>query len=209
VPIDLVDLARPAHTAVLTMEIQRGVVGDLSAYPQLADAATRVGVIPNTARLLSGARKRGVPVVHCTAEFRSDRAGTAVNCQLIAAALRNPDHMLAGTPPAELVPELGPEPADLVSSRLSGVSPFSGTELDTWLRNLGVRTVIATGISVNVGVLGLVIEAVNLGYQVVVPRDAVAGIPEEYAEAVLDNTFPLLSTLTTVNLLLEAWSSVA
>ncbi len=206
-PIDLVDLARPAHTAVLTMEIQRGVVGDLSAYPQLADAAAKVGVIPNTARLLSGARKRAVPVVHCTAEFRSDRAGTAVNCQLIAAALRNPDHMLAGTPPAELVPELGPEPTDLVSSRLSGVSPFSGTELDTWLRNLGVRTVVATGMSVNVGVLGLVIEAVNLGYQVVVPRDGVAGIPEAYADLVLDNTFPLLATLTTVNFLLEAWSS--
>ena len=206
-PIDLVDLARPAHTAVLTMEIQRGVVGDLSAYPQLADAATKVGVIPNTARLLSSARKRAVPVVHCTAEFRPDRAGTAVNCQLIAAALRNPDHMLAGTPPAELVPELGPEPTDLVSSRLSGVSPFSGTELDTWLRNLGVRTVVATGMSVNVGVLGLVIEAVNLGYQVVVPRDAVAGIPEAYADLVLDNTFPLLATLTTVNLLLEAWST--
>jgi nicotinamidase-related amidase len=209
VPIDLVDLTRPAHTAVLTMEIQRGVVGDLSAYPELADAATRVGVIPNTARLLSSARKRGVPVVHCTAEFRSDRAGTAVNCQLIAAALRNPDHMLAGTPPAELVPELGPEPADLVSSRLSGVSPFSGTELDTWLRNLGIRTVVATGMSVNIGVLGLVIEAVNLGYQVVVPRDAVAGIPEVYADLALSNTFPLLCTLTTVDFLLEAWSSGA
>ncbi len=208
-PIDLADLARPAHTAVLTMEIQRGVVGDLSAYPQLADAAAKVGVIPNTARLIARARGRGVPVIHCTAEFRPDRAGTAVNSQVIAAALRNPDHLLAGTPPAELVAELGPLPADLVSSRLSGISPFIGTSLDSWLRNLGVRTVIATGVSVNLGVLGLVIEAVNFGYQVVVPRDAVAGIPEPYAEAVLDNTFPLVSTLTTVNLLLEAWSSEA
>jgi nicotinamidase-related amidase len=207
VPIDLVDVARPAHTALLTMEIQRGVVGDLSAYPELADAAHKIGVIPNTARLVSTARKRGIPVIHCTAEFRPDRAGTTVNCQLIAAALRNPDHMLAGTPPAELVPELTPEPSDLVCARLSGVSPFSGTSLDTWLRNLGVRTVVATGVSVNLGVLGLVIEAVNLGYQVVVPRDAVAGIPEDYAESVLDNTFPLVATLTTVNRLLEAWST--
>jgi nicotinamidase-related amidase len=207
VPIDLVDLARPAHTAVLTMEIQRGVVGDLSAYPQLADAAATVGVIPNTACLLVRARERGVPVIHCTAEFRPDRAGTAVNSQVIAAALRNPDHMLAGTPPVELVPELGPAPTDLVSSRLSGISPFTGTSLDMWLRNLGVRTVIATGVSINLGVLGLVIEAVNLGYQVVVPRDAVAGIPEEYAEAVLANTFPLVSTLATVDRLLEAWST--
>jgi nicotinamidase-related amidase len=72
-----------------------------------------------------------------------------------------------------------------------------------------VRTVVATGVSVNLGVLGLAIEAVNLGYRVVVPRDTVAGIPEEYAEAVLDNTFPLIATVTTVEDLLGAWSAGA
>src|SRR5665811_1664660 len=81
-PIDLAELTLPAHTAVLTMEIQRGVVGDLSTFPQLADAAAHVGVIPATARLISTARSLGVKVIHCTAEFRPDRAGTAVNCQL-------------------------------------------------------------------------------------------------------------------------------
>jgi nicotinamidase-related amidase len=100
---------------------------------------------------------------------------------------------------------LGQEPADLVSSRLHGVSPFTGTSLDTWLRNLGVRTVVATGVSVNLGVLGLAIEAVNLGYRVVVPRDTVAGIPADYADAVLDNTFPLITTVTTADELVEAW----
>ena len=176
-PIDLSELAAPQACAVLTMEIQRGVVGDLSSFPQLAEAADRVGVVPNTARLLTAARTFGVPVVHCTAEFRADRAGTTVNCQLVAAVLRNPDHLLTGTPATELVAGLGPEPTDLVSSRLHGVSPFTGTSLDTWLRNLGVRTVVATGVSVNLGVLGLAIEAVNLGYRVVVPRDTVAGHP--------------------------------
>jgi len=188
------------------MEIQRGVVGDLSSFPQLAAEAERAGVVANTARLLAAARPLGIPVVHCTAEFRADRAGTTVNCQLVAAVLRNPDHLLAGTAATELMAPLGPEPTDLVSPRLHGVSPFSGTSLDTWLRNLGVGTVVATGVSVNLGVLGLAIEAVNLGYQVVVVRDAVAGLPQDYAEAVLDNTFPLISTLTTVDALLEAWS---
>src|SRR5674476_1412907 len=88
-PIDLAELTLPAHTAVLTMEIQRGVVGDLSTFPQLADAAAHVGVIPATARLISTARSLVVKVIHCTAEFRPDRAGTVVNCQLVAAALRN------------------------------------------------------------------------------------------------------------------------
>jgi nicotinamidase-related amidase len=205
VPVSLIDLAAPATCAVLTMEIQRGVVGDLSSFPRLAEAAERVGVVGNTARVLDAARVKGIPVVHCTAEFRADRAGSTVNCQLIAAMVRNPDHLLAGTPPAELIAELGPEPGDLVSSRLHGVSPFTGTSLDAWLRSLRVRTVVATGVSVNLGVLGLAIEAVNLGYGVVVPRDAVAGIPQEYADAIIDNTFPLISTLTTVEELLGAW----
>ncbi len=208
-PIDLSELAAPATCAVLTMEIQRGVVGDLSSFPQLAEAADRVGVVPNTARVLSAARSQGIPVVHCTAEFRADRAGTTVNCQLVAAVLRNPDHLLAGTAATELIAGLGPEPSDLVSTRLHGVSPFSGTPLDTWLRNLGVRTVVATGVSVNLGVLGLAIEAVNLGYRVVVPRDTVAGIPAAYADAVLDNTFPLISTVTTSAQLVEAWGRSA
>jgi nicotinamidase-related amidase len=195
------------RTAVLTMEVQRGVVGDLTSFPQLAEAAERVGVVTNTARLLGAARSLGVHVVHCTAEFRADRAGSTVNCQLIAAMVRNPDHLLVGTPPTELIHELGPEPTDLVCARLHGVSPFSGTSLDTWLRSLGVETVVATGVSVNLGVLGLVIEACNLGYQVVVPRDTVAGIPAEYADAVLDNTFPLIATLTNTDDLLAAWGT--
>jgi nicotinamidase-related amidase len=205
VPIDLSELAAPERCAVLTMEIQRGVVGDLSSFPQLAEAAREVGVVPNTARILVAARSLGVPVIHCTAEFRADRAGSTVNCQLIAAMARNPNHLLVGTPPTELIHELGPEPGDLVSPRLHGLSPFSGTSLDTWLRNLGVSTVVATGVSVNLGVLGLAIEAVNLGYRVVVPRDAVAGIPRDYADAVLDNTFPLITTLTTADGLVAAW----
>lgn len=200
-------MAAPGRTAVLTMEIQRGVVGDLTAFPQLAQAADRVGLVANTARLLQAARRLGVPVIHCTAEFRADRAGSVVNCQLIAAMVRNPDHLLIGTAPTELIHELGPEPGDLVCPRLHGVSPFSGTSLDIWLRSLGVETVVATGVSVNLGVLGLAIEACNLGYQVVVPRDAVAGLPAEYADAVLDNTFPLISTLTTTDTLLAAWGA--
>jgi len=56
-------------------------------------------------------------------------------------------------------------------------------------------------------VLGLAIEAVNFGYRVVVPRDTVAGVPADYADALLANTFPMISTLTTTDDLLKAWGS--
>jgi nicotinamidase-related amidase len=208
VPVDLSVLAAPGRCAVLTMEIQRGVIGDLTSFPELAEASRQVGVIANTGRLLHAARSRGVPVIHCTAEFRADRAGSTVNCQLIAAMVRNPDHLLAGTPATELCTGLGPEPGDLVSPRLHGVSPFTGTSLDAWLGSLDVRTVVATGVSVNLGIFGLAVEAVNLGYTVVVPRDTVAGIPQSYADSLLDNSFPLIATLTTTDELIGAWGPV-
>lgn len=203
--IDLRELASPAHTAVLTMEVQRAVVGDLSTIPALAEAAAKVGLVPNIARVLSAARSLDVRVIHCLAEFRADRAGSAINTALIGAALRNPDHMLAGSAACELVPELGPAPEDLISTRLHGISPFIGTSLDPWLRNLGIRTVVVTGVSVNLGVLGLAIEAVNFGYRVVLPRDTVAGVPTEYADAVLENSLALITTITTTQDLLDVW----
>jgi biuret amidohydrolase len=40
---------------------------------------------------------------------------------------------------------------------------------------------------------------------VVVPRDAVAGIPKEYADAIIDNTLSLLATIVSTDDVLGAW----
>ena len=100
---------------------------------------------------------------------------------------------------------LGLEPDDLVLSRLHGLGPMAGTELDAVLRNLGVRAIVGVGVSVNVGMTNFVMDAVNLGYRFVLPRDAVAGVPKEYADAVIDNTLSLLATVTTTDDVLAVW----
>jgi nicotinamidase-related amidase len=185
--------------AVVTMELQRGVMGDLSSFPELARACDEAGVVANTARLLRAARQSGLAVVHCTAEFAKDRAGTIANTPLHSAVLGRSEHLLSGTPTTELVPELEPDVLDLVNCRRHGVSPFTGTSLDATLRNLGVRVLVVAGVSVNLGVVGLCVEAVNLGYQVAVCTDAVAGVPAAYAEEVLRHTLALVATLTDVD----------
>ena len=205
-PVTLADLVGDGQAAVLTMEIQRGVVGDLSSFPELAAAAEEIGLVANTAHLLAAARAAAVPVVHCTAGFRPDRRGSPPNAPLMSAMLRRPEHLVDGTPAVELVPELGPEPGDLVSHRAHGVSPFIGTTLDPTLRALGVSTVVATGVSVNLGILGLAIEAVNLGYRVVVATDAVCGIPRDYADALTRNTLALVALLATSDDVADALS---
>jgi nicotinamidase-related amidase len=85
------------------------------------------------------------------------------------------------------------------------MTPFIASPLDQMLRNMGVTTVIATGNSVNIGVLGLCISAVDLGYQVVLARDAVAGVPKSYADAVIDNTLTMLTTVTTTADIISTW----
>jgi nicotinamidase-related amidase len=89
------------------------------------------------------------------------------------------------------------------------MTPFTSTPLDQILRNMGITTIVATGNSVNIGVLGLVMTAVDLGYQVIVPRDAVAGVPKDYADAVIDNTIAMLATVCTTDDLVAAWEGAA
>jgi nicotinamidase-related amidase len=197
--------ATPGLCAVLVMELQRGVVGDLASMPALAQTVQEARVISATARVLHAARARGVRVIHCHAAFRRDRAGTPRNVPLVNGLLRNPDHMVVGAPAVESVPELGPDPRDLVSQRFHGMSPFAGTELDAFLRAEGASAVIATGVSLNVGIIGLTIEAVNHGYHVVIPRDCVVGYPREYGEAVLQNTLSRLAHFTTSEELAASW----
>lgn len=203
-PLDLAALLAPAHTAVVTSEVQNGVVGEPSALPALAAAAASE-MLPNLVRLLPVARAAGVQVVHCTAYRRADGKGSNANARLFMGMRKAPATLLPRTAAVEVVPELGPEPEDLVLTRTHGLSPMAGTDLDAVLRNLGVRTLVVTGVSVNVAVTNLVMDAVNRGYSVVLPRDAVCGIPREYADAVIDNTLALLAAVVATDDLLAIW----
>ena len=84
-PLDLPALLDPAHTAVLTMELQRGVMGDLAMIPDLRDEVNAIGMLERVGALLTAARSAGARVVHCTAEFREDRQGSGTNAPMLRA----------------------------------------------------------------------------------------------------------------------------
>ncbi|MHC9293066.1 cysteine hydrolase [Mycobacterium sp. LTG2003] len=200
---DLRALVAPGRTAIVTQECQGAVVGPDAGLAALADEARRVA-LPNIGRLLPAARAVSAHVVHCLVQRRQDGLGSNHNAKIFAIG-RSDVGILPGTPGAMLLPEFGPEATDLVLSRWHGLGPMGGTDLDPILRNLGVTTIVAVGVSVNVAITNLVMDAVNAGYRVVLPRDAVAGIPAGYADAVIDNTLSLLATVTTTDDLLQAW----
>jgi biuret amidohydrolase len=207
VAINLTQLLEPSHTAVVTCEMQRGVIGDLAPSPELAGEVADLGVIPAAARIAAGARQAGVRVVHAVVELRGDRAGLSINNPIMAMVVKNPGQVRQNTPAADLVPELGPEPADIVCRRIHGLTPFTGTELDPILRNLGVRTIIPVGVSVNEALLGLCLTAADLGYRIVLPTDAIAGLPRSYARDVVKHSLAMIANLTTTDSVLAAWPS--
>jgi nicotinamidase-related amidase len=203
----LAALVAPGETALLIQELQEGVVGDSSGLPQLAEAAARVGVVDRVARLSRAARAVGVPVVHCTAENLPGGFGTNRNGRLFVAARRSGMDNLPGTASVQPVAGVGAEPGDPVLPRYHGLSPMTGSALDTLLRNEGVTTVVVVGVSLNVAVTNLVFDAVNRSYQVVVVRDAVAGIPVEYGEAVVEHSLSPIATVCTTDELVDAWTA--
>jgi nicotinamidase-related amidase len=205
-PVDLAQLVDPDHTAIVVFEMQRGVVGDLHRMPEMGVEVERSGVIANTADLVRAARAARIRVIHSIVDWRSDRAAMIVSSPLLAIMTKYDDHVLAGAPTAEIVPELGPEPEDIVSSRASGVSPFTATNLDHLLRSERATTVVAAGAGLTMGILGLAIEAIGLGYSVVVPDDAVVDVDPDYASLVWAKTLRLLVTRTTVSALRNVWN---
>lgn len=201
---DLEHLVNPATTALLMQECQVGVIGEQSVLPALA-AECREGLIPHVASLATAARAAGVRVVHANAVHRPDLWGANTNSRLMIAAQRSPVKLHSGTEAAQTVPEIGRDPSDIIYERKRGLSPFQGTELDFMFRNAGVTTLVIVGVSLNVAIPNASFDAVNAGYQVVIPTDAVIGTPVEYGEAVVANTLSLIATLTTTADVVEVW----
>jgi nicotinamidase-related amidase len=204
-PLDLAQLVAPAHTAVVTQECQNAVLGPDPVMPNLLGVA-RKGMIATAARLLRAARAAEVPVIHCVIERRADGRGSNRNARMFAAGRRGGTvRMVAGSPDAQPIPEFGPEPSDILLRRMHGTGPMYGTDLASVLMNLGVTTIVGIGVSLNVGMISFATCAVSAGFQFVMPRDAVAGHPEDYAQAMLDHSYALLATLPTSDEVIACW----
>jgi biuret amidohydrolase len=204
---DMSKLLAPGKVALLLSEVQRSVIGDLAKLKELAQAAAEAGVIPNSARLAAAARVHRAPVIHCLANTTPNRFGANTNARLFkgvtnrATASEAPAHDPASDTPCPQVWQ----PEDILSPRDHGLSPMADTQLDRRLRNSGITTVILAGVSLNVALLHMTMEAVNNSYQVIIASDAVAAFPGDYAGPVMKNSLSLIATIATTDDIVAAW----
>lgn len=149
-------------------------------------------LVPTIARLAERARAAGAPVIFTQEAHRPGRVdsgreldpGTGASYPGGGPESPVPEHCVEGTRGIEIVSDLRPEATDL-HVRKPRYSSFLGTDLDLLLRNLGVQTLLVTGVLSNVCVLYTVGDAFQRDYHVRVIEDAVAGSTvEEHESAV-------------------------
>jgi nicotinamidase-related amidase len=133
-------------------------------------------IIPNIKLLLERAREKGIPVVFaCDSRYPSDfifaRIGHKLSC-------------IRGTEGVKVIEELGPQATDVVIEKRM-MSGFFGSDLDFTLRQLGVQSLIVVGVATVGCVLKTAMDALELGYEVMVPADCCATPSSEYHELAL------------------------
>ncbi|KAM7484838.1 hypothetical protein LguiA_000847 [Lonicera macranthoides] len=117
----------------------------------------------------------------------------------------NDDLIFDGTPEAELMPEVGRRPTDLVVEK-NTYSAFRGTGLEERLLEMGVEEVIVTGVVTNLCCETTAREAFIRGFRVFFSTDATATASVELHEATLMNMAYGFAYLVDCNRLQQAFS---
>lgn len=146
-----------AKPAVLVMDMVNDFVTGVFGNPRSQ------AMVPRLAQLLDTCRADGVPVIYC-----SDSHLVGIDVELTV----HPDHAIRGSWGAEIVQALLPAPTDYSLTKRR-YSAFFGTELEPLLRELGIDTVILTGVATNGCVRHTAADAFFYGFKVIVVSDCV------------------------------------
>jgi len=181
-------------TALLLLDLQiahvdptRGV-GPIfhERFPTLAAyyyARLRDPVLPTVLELQSFFQQHELPIIHARSALAlPDGADLAAwswrRRQLRESAAGIPLLLPPGAPERELWPALEPRPDELVLDKPT-LSPFNGTALDQYLRNMGVENLVIAGLLTNAAVETTARDAGDRGYNAMVVEDACAALSAE------------------------------
>ena len=179
----------PAHTAVLGMDCQTGVV---SFYAKPSEP-----FLERCSSVLRAARKAGIAVIHVKFGFRPGLPEVSMRNRLLASIKSSPQHqkMFEGESGA-IHRVLGPDPNDIVVTK-HRISAFPGSDLQMVLRAKEVDTLVLFGIATSGVVLSTLLEAADADYRAVVISDCCADTDLELQRMLVERLFPLRGEVTT------------
>jgi nicotinamidase-related amidase len=188
-----------AHTAVLAMDCQAGIVSIFVKPPE--------EFVERASKVLRAARKAGILVVHVQVGFRPGLPEVSGRNKLLGAIKSSPQHQRLFQGAAGAIhPALGPDPGDVVVTK-HRVSAFAGTDLEMLLRAREIETIILFGIATSGVVLSTLLHACDCDYKLVVLADCCADLDALLHEALLTRLFPLRGEVLTAGEFVTALES--
>lgn len=150
--------------AVLVVDLQRGFTESDSPLGMAADDE-----IQEVVRLIRTARARGAPILFTVTGYGANTAEGGLFVKKVPSLRR----LRWGEPWTELDPRL-PVADDDTVIRKQYASAFFGTPLASTLTALGVDTLVIVGCTTSGCIRASAVDALQLGYRPVVPRQCVA-----------------------------------
>jgi nicotinamidase-related amidase len=172
------------NTALIVVDLQKGIVGSPLAHP-IAD------VISRTRALIDAFRRQELPVVLVNVAGRAPgRTEQPSRVQTL------PDGW------ADLIPELDRQPGDIVVTKRTW-GAFASTDLEAQLKARGVTQVVITGVAPGAGVESTSRQAYEQGFNVTLAIDAMTDLRPESHSYCLANVFPRLGETGTTQQIID------
>jgi nicotinamidase-related amidase len=182
----------PRSTALVLIDLQRGIVAGDTMPHASAD------VVARAARLAAACRTAGVTVILVHVDPGPD------GVLFPRPQADQPRPPIRPSPDfAELVPELGRQPSDVVVTKHQP-NAFYATDLEVQLARRGIRTIILGGISTNLGVEATARAAHERGFEQVFVPDVMAARAADLHEHSVGRIFPTMGRVRPLDVVLAA-----
>lgn len=173
----------PAHTAVLSMDCQAGIV---SIYAKNDEQA----FLDRASTILDHARATGMAVIHIKTGFRSGLPEVSSRNVLLGAIKSSPQHQKLFQEPLGAIPSAIAPKADEVVITKHRISAFTGTDLAMILHANEIDTLVLFGIATSGVVLSTLIEAADADFRLVVIKDCCADLDPQLHDCLVSKLFP-------------------
>ncbi len=175
------DIVDPVHTALLVWDVQNA----------LFDRIFNKGdFLKNLKTMIEKVRSIQIPILYARIEPLPMEYESAFRKYMFMKRLgiedpeKLPQFIVPGTPPAEIHDEISPQEGDIVLDKHTA-SIFIGTPFERMMRQRGVKTILFTGISTEMGIASSARDSANRGFYTVVVEDCVSSGDREMHELTL------------------------
>jgi nicotinamidase-related amidase len=201
IPSTLAEIVDPKRAALLIWDMEYAIAPNAFNYEDI-----RV----NLKNIAEAARQAGIPVfysVQTAFDLAKEEAPVWVRIRMKRSKATDPSQLLQEKEDPhgrEIVSELKPQPQDIVFQKRRP-DGFVGTDFDLMLRSRGVETILIGGVATEGGVEGTARTGRNLGYNLVVLKDAVGSRSRELHDLALKLMEQTFFDLATTGEIAELW----